>query len=564
MTNGVTESMPLEEIEAQLTGPGGPFEVVSEEVLGTAMSVCKNRPASLRSLLEDSVARGDAEYMVYDGRRITFAQHERLVASVAKALSEKYGVGHGDRVAILAANCTEWVIAFWAIVSLGAIAVGLNGWWKRGEILYGLEHTQPSLLIGDAARLARLEAGDVEVPVISIDDDFEKLMQYDPDAELPQVPIAEDDPAVILFTSGTTGRPKGAVTSHRGIVAFVQLLWFHGLRMMLLAVENGVRADPNAHPNCNLYNAPLFHLSGLYTGAVSMLASGVKTVWMKGRFDPAEVMRLIEEERVTAWSPLGNMAHRLLDDPNLGKYDLSSIRTLGSGGAPVSEDIQRRLMEAFPNSKGNFAVGYGLSESTGTATLNFGEFMTERPDSVGRPLPTVEVEVRGPGGEAMRDGEEGEIHIRGPLVMLEYWRNPESTAETILPGRWLRTGDIGRLEEGYLYINSRARDMILRNAENIYPAEIENRLEAHPQVAEVAVLGVPHPEWGQAVKAIVVPARGAALDEAELSAHCAAEMANFKVPTEWEIRSEPLPRNATGKVLKQVLSGDAGNDFVEE
>jgi acyl-CoA synthetase (AMP-forming)/AMP-acid ligase II len=261
---------------------------------------------------------------------------------------------------------------------------------------------------------------------------------------------------------------------------------------------------------------------------------------------------------------MGNMAHRLLDHPDLGKYDLRSVRSIGSGGAPVSPDIQRRLMEAFPGSKGAFAVGYGLSECTGTATMNFGELMEQRPESVGRALPTVEVEIRGPDGAVLPDGEEGEIHVRGPIVMLEYWRNPEATAETILPGRWLRTGDIGRLDDGFLTINSRARDMILRNAENIYPVEIENRLEAHPGVAEAAVLGVPHPEWGQAVKAVVVPAPGARLDEAGLAAHCAGELADYKVPTEWEIRSEPLPRNATGKVLKQVLTGEAGNDFVEE
>jgi len=556
--------MSLESIEAQLTGPGGPFEVVEEDVLGARMQVLKTRPASLRALLESSGARGDAEYIVYDDRRIGFAEHLRLVASVAKALSEQYGVKRGDRVAILAANCPEWIVTFWATVSLGAVAVGLNGWWKRGEIRYGMELVEPALLVGDARRLTRLEPGDVDVPVITIEEDFEKLARYAPDAALPDTPIAEDDPAVILFTSGTTGRPKGAVNTHRGIVAFVQMLWFHGLRLILLAGERGQKPDPDAPPNCNLYNAPLFHLSGLYTGAVSMLASGVKTVWMKGRYDPAEVMRLVEREKVTAWSPMGNMAHRLLDHPDLGRYDLRSVRSIGSGGAPVSPDIQRRLMEAFPGSKGAFAVGYGLSECTGTATMNFAELMEQRPESVGRALPTVEVEIRGPDGAVLPEGAEGEIHVRGPIVMLEYWRNPEATAETILPGRWLRTGDIGRLDDGFLTINSRARDMILRNAENIYPVEIENRLEAHPGVAEAAVLGVPHPEWGQAVKAVVVPAPGARLDESDLAAHCAGELADYKVPTEWEIRSEPLPRNATGKVLKQVLTGEAGNDFVEE
>jgi acyl-CoA synthetase (AMP-forming)/AMP-acid ligase II len=556
--------MPLAEIEVKLTAPGGPFEIVEEDVLGERMEVCKSRLPSLRALLGGSIARGDAEYIIYENRRITFAQNAKLVASVAKAFRELYGVRHGDRVAILAANCPEWIISFWAAVSLGAIAVGLNGWWKRDEILYGLEHSEPKLLIGDAKRLARIARDDVGLPVVSIEDDFEKLTKFDTDASLPDVPIDEDDPAVILYTSGTTGKPKGAVTSHRGILTFVQLLFFHGLRLVMVAAEKGLKPDPNALPDCNLYNAPLFHLSGLYTGAVSMLATGIKTVWMKGRFDAGEVMRLIEEERVTAWSPLGNMGHRLLDHPDFGKYDLGSVRSLGSGGAPVSRDIQQRLMEAFPNARGSFAVGYGLSESTGTATMNFGEYLAERPDSVGRPLPTVEIEIRDEAGHPLPEGEEGEICIRGPLVMLEYWRNPEATAETILPGRWLRSGDIGHVADGYLYVNSRARDMILRNAENIYPVEIEQRLEEHPTVREAAVIGVPHSEWGQEVKAIVVPAEGARVETDSLTAHCAEVMAPFKVPTLWEIREDPLPRNATGKVLKKVLTGEAGNEFVEE
>jgi long-chain acyl-CoA synthetase len=556
--------MPLEEIEAQLAGPGGPFEVVEEEVLGAKMKVCKNRPASLRQVLADSAARGDDEYIVCDERRISFGQHAEMAASVAKAFSDQYGIRHGDRVAILAANCPEWIISFWAAVSLGAVVVGLNGWWKREEILYGIESTEPKLLIGDAKRLARIAEDDIGIPIVAIENDFAELIDYAPGAELSDTPIAEDDAAVILFTSGTTGRPKGAVNSHRGIVTFVQLLFFHGLRLMLLAVEKGTKPDPNALPNCNLYNAPLFHLSGLYAGAVGMLALGVKTVWMTGRFDPSKVMRVIEAEKVTAWSPLGNMGHQLVEHPDLGRYDLGSVRTLGSGGAPVSDSIRQRLMEAFPNAKGSFAIGYGLSESTGTATLNFGEFLSEHPDSVGWPLPTVEIEIRDEQGRALPEGEEGEIHIRGPIVMLEYWRNPEATAETIVEDRWLRTGDIGRVEGRNLFINSRARDMILRNAENIYPVEIEQRLEAHPDVAEAAVIGLPHEEWGQEIKAFVLPRSGARVDSDELAKFCGEAFATFKVPTQWEIRSEPLPRNATGKVLKNVLSGEAKSDFIDE
>jgi acyl-coenzyme A synthetase/AMP-(fatty) acid ligase len=227
--------MSLAEIEAELTGPGGPFEIVEEEVLGVPMAVCKSRPPSLRALLEGSVARGEAEYIICDDRRITFARHAKLVASVAKAFRERYGVQRGDRVAILAANCPEWIISFWAAVSLGAVAVCLNGWWKRGEILYGLEQTEPRLLIGDARRLDRIRDDDIGIAIVSIEDDFEKLATFDAEAPLPSGPIDEDDPAVILFTSGTTGKPKGDVTSNRGIVTFVQLLFFHGLRMFMRA-----------------------------------------------------------------------------------------------------------------------------------------------------------------------------------------------------------------------------------------------------------------------------------------------------------------------------------------
>ena len=209
-------------------------------------------------------------------------------------------------------------------------------------------------------------------------------------------------------------------------------------------------------------------------------------------------------------------------------------------------------------------LGYGLSECGGVATMNWGEFLRQRPDSVGRPLPTVEFEIRDAAGRVLDEGGEGEIFIRGPIVMLEYWRRPDATAETILPGRWLRTGDIGRMQDGYVYINSRARDMILRSAENVYPVEIEHRLEEHPDVAEAAVVGVPHPELGQEVKAVVVAADGAAPDPEALRAHCAETLAGYKVPGLWEVRSEPLPRNAAGKVLKAVLTGETENAFVEE
>jgi acyl-CoA synthetase (AMP-forming)/AMP-acid ligase II len=554
----------LQEIEAQLIAEGGPCELCEDVVLGARMQVFKRRAPSLRALVQDSARFADVEYLVYEDRRITYAEHLRLVASVARALEERYGVRPGDRVAILAANCPEWIISFWAATSLGAIAVGMNGWWTGDETVYGLEDCEPKLLIGDAKRLARLAGTRVPVPVVEVESEFEKLTAFAPDAELPSVPIAEDDPACILYTSGTTGRPKGAVNTHRNIVAVLGLQFFHGLRMLMLAAAEGKSGGPPSTANCMLVTTPLFHVSGLYAGAVATLTHGVTTVLTAGRYDPVRVMQLIEREKVTSWGPMGTMAHRLVTHPDVAKYDLSSVRMTGSGGAPMTRELQERLRQVFPNARASLGLGYGLTECTALATLSFGRELEEYPDSSGRPLPTMQVELRDPEGKTLPEGQEGEVCLRGPVVMREYWRRPEDTEATIRLGRWLHTGDIGRLEEGRLYINSRARDMILRGSENIYPIEIEQRLEAHPDVEEAAVVGVDHPELGQEVKAILVPRRGAKLETDELAKWVAEKLAYFKVPAHWELRSKPLPRNAAGKVLKQVLISDAANPFVED
>ncbi|MEE8581238.1 MAG: fatty acid--CoA ligase family protein, partial [Myxococcota bacterium] len=316
--------------------------------------------------------------------------------------------------------------------------------------------------------------------------------------------------------------------------------------------------------NCALVTTPLFHVSGLYSGVVTLLATGVKSVWTKGRFDPVRVMELIEREGVRNWGPMGTMLHRLVNHPAVKRYDLSGVTHLGSGGAPMGRELQERVRETFPGARRQLGLGYGLTEGTALATLISGEELERHPDSVGRPLPTVQLEIRDSQGRPVAEPGEGEIYLRSPLVMKEYWRRPEETAATILPGRWLRTGDIGRTEEGRLFVSSRKRDLILRGGENVYPAEIELCLEAHPDVREAAVVGVDHEELGQEVKAIVVPEGDARLSPERLAEWVAKRLAYFKVPAHWEIRDEPLPRNATGKVMKPVLVGDADNAFVEE
>jgi long-chain acyl-CoA synthetase len=551
-------------VRAKLTGVGGPFEIVEEDVLGERMRVFKNRARSLRDLLRASAAHGDKEYLVHAEKRVTFRQHVAQVASAAAVLRERYGIAKGDRVAILAANCAEWPVAFWATVSLGGIVSALNGWWTADEIAYGVADSAPKLLIGDRARLERAKGLGLALPILEIESAFGELLGRQ--AELPDVAIAEDDPAVILYTSGTTGRPKGALASHRGIVGFVHATTYAGAETALteLAAAGQQPAAAARPQGVTLATSPMFHLSGLYATIVLQLALGGKLVIRSGRFDEAELIRLMAKERVTAFAALGSMGPRIARHPELAKHDLSCVENVGFGGAPVSPAVQELLRQAFPNASSAQGIGYGSSESVSAPTTIRGAEYKLHPTSAGRVIPTHEFEIRDEHGKALPEGVEGEIHIRSPYLMLGYWGKPEPTASTLKPGRWLATGDIGRFEDGLLYINSRARDMILRNAENVYPVEIEYRLEQHPLVREATVFGVDHEEWGQEVKAVVVPEPGANVTPAELARWCGESLAAYKVPTAWELRREPLPRNASGKVLKNVVRGDAASAFVEE
>jgi long-chain acyl-CoA synthetase len=537
-----------EEADAQVYGPGAPFEMQREDVLGSQALVFKNRLPSLRAMLEASAAHGKNDYLVFAERRISYARHAELVASIAKALQEDYGVGKGDRVAILAANRPEWILTFWATVSLGAIAVGLNGWWTRDEILFGLRDSDPTVLVADARRLERLNGTDLAMPVIEMETGFAALETTAGDTALPSTPIAEDDPALILYTSGTTGQPKGAVVSHRNIIGFVAINSATGFRNFLL---NPPAAD--SPPNCMYVTNPLFHVSGLHAAAVMALAAGLKTVWNTGRFDAERTMATIEREKCTSWGAMNTVLHRIMEHPKFADFDLSSLTQVGGGGAPTPPVLQRRIRDAFPSlSKGNLGHGYGSTESGALAT------------TIGGAEPTIEVEIRDDEGGALPEGQEGEIFVHGPLVMLEYWRRPGETAETIRDGRWLRMGDWGCIKDGRLFLAARRSDLILRASENVYPVEIENRIVEHPAVDETAVVGVPHEELGQEVKAFVVCKQGLQVSAEELAKFTAEKLAYFKVPAHWEFREKALPRNATGKVLKQVLTGEAESRFVEE
>tara|TARA_B100001146_G_scaffold223616_1_gene238762 strand:- start:1269 stop:3014 length:1746 start_codon:yes stop_codon:yes gene_type:complete len=545
-----------------LLAPGAPFEMADEDVLGEPMQVFVQRARSLRQLLEQAGRFGDSDYAVFHngGRRraLTFADHERRVASVAAALADR-GVGAGDRVAILAANCPEWIITFWATVSLGAVAVACNGWWTRDEIVHALAHTTPALLVADAKRLARLDGADPGMPVVVIEEDFVDLEGFAPDAALPDIPIDEDQPALLQFTSGTTGRSKAAVLSHRSVVAFVQVVTFLGAAQ---AASVGLPSTGPSRPRLAVF--PMFHISGLQSASITPMATGAGNVWPMGRFDPATVIRLTTEEGIYAWNGTATHVFRLLQDPMIETLDVSLVQNVAIGGSATTPELVRATEERFPHLVDTFTSGYGLTESGGMVSHAGNAMLQANADSVGMAMPTVGVRIVDDDGDEVPDGENGSICVRSPLVMLGYWEDVEATDQAFLPGRWLRTGDYGRLQGGELFLASRLRDLILRGGENVYPIEVEARLEQHPAVAECAVYGVDHETLGQEVKAVVVLVDGASLDLVGARAFCGEKLADYKLPEYLEVWAGPLPRNAGGKVVKAVLRGEVTQAFFEE
>lgn len=532
---------------ARLTGPGGRFEMVIEDVLGAPMPVLRHRKSSLREVLADAVAPGDRDYLVTADRRMSFTEHAAAVAALATALRDRYGVGKGDRIGILAANTPEWVLTFWAAQALGAIAVGYNAWWAPREVAYGVEHTSPGVLVVDAKRAALVAELDIRIPVLTMEHDVPALIAGYRTDELPYTEIDEDEPAVILYTSGTSGRPKGAVHSHRNLVAVAD---YHVFNDALAAALTGAGELPSGRRF--LVTSPLFHIASLHNLVVPRLVTGDAAVIHQGSFDADRVLRLIETERITNWGAMPTMATRMLE-LDLSGYDLSSLAAFSLNSAPSSAALQQKLRDQLPVARNALVTSYGLTECSTAATLASPAELAAFPDTVGRPVVGVTLEIRDSAGNAVPEGTEGEICVRSPYVMLGYWQDEAATTAAITADRWLRTGDIGVLEDGRLRLSGRRSDLILRGGENVYPTEIEQCLEEHPAVRECAVLGVPDADLGQQVAALVVVDSATPTTEDELRAFTAERLAYYKVPARWRLTTTPLPRNATGKVVRTDL-----------
>ena len=550
---------------AQLTGVGGAFEIAVDDVLGHPMQVYKHRMRSLRELMAQNVARADVDWVVQDDRRFTYGEHDRLARVLAGSLA-RLGVRRGDRVALVSANVPEWVVTWWACAILGATLVPLNAWWKAEELEFGLSDSGSKVLIGDARRVALVRDRLASLPelqhVFVIDGpadaaarSFEELIDYPGDPGMPESPIAEDDVLAILYTSGTTGKPKGATVSHRQAIANVQ-------NIIVMGVAQAMRGTPPPEAEAGLQSAsllvvPLFHVTGCLSTMMLSYATGAKVVLMPvGRFDPDVAMQTIERERVTAIGGVPTIMWRILESPNLDKYDLTTVKRASYGGAPAAPELVERIERVFPHMRKTLTTAYGLTETASVATAHGGDDYFAHPGSVGRAAPTVELRVVDERARDVPAGERGEIWIKGPTVMAHgYWHRPDANAAAFTDG-WFHTGDIGYLDaDGFLYLVDRAKDMIIRGGENVYCVEIENVLFDHPDVVDAAVVGVAHKTLGEEVKAVVQLRPGSTTTADDLRNWCRERLANFKVPEYVELRDEPLPRNPAGKVLKNLLRG---------
>ncbi|MDQ2797475.1 MAG: acyl--CoA ligase [Actinomycetota bacterium] len=540
-------------VKAELTGPGGEFELAPQDVRGVRLPVFVNRRRSLRSWLADSAAFSERECVVQDDRRLTFAQHQAAVAALADALAADHGVGPGDRVAILAANSPDWLVAFWAATTLGAVVVAGNAWWTAREAVNALSRFGASVIVADGRRAALLD--DLGVPILRIAD-VPALVATRSAATLPDVRIDEDDAALVMFTSGTSGRPKGAVHSHRSLLSVIE---YHRLSDAVVAAMNSaLGAPPRTAARRFLMSLPLFHIASLHNLALPRLATGDTVVIDEGRFDVDRVLRLVERERITNWAVVPTMAHRIVAHGPLEDYDLSTLVGLSINSAPSSPALKDRVRSAVPTVQASLADSYGLTEICTAATVASAVDLAAYPDSVGMPIASVELRVCDADGAVLPDGEAGEIQLRSQFTMTGYWDDPQATADAIDPDGWFRTGDLGHVVDGRLFIAARRTDLILRGGENVYPAEIEAVLDEYPGVQECAVLGVEHPELGQEVAAVIVPTAGATVTEEDLRAFAAEQLAYFKVPSRWRFTEEPLRRNATGKIIRTVITATEG------
>ena len=550
----------LRDATATLTAPGSKFEMATVTIRGVPTRVWKYAPNDLGQLLDLSRTHGARTFTILDDDRVTYEANYRATATLAKALQDM-GVGKGDRVAFAMRNLPEWPVVFFAITTIGAIAVPLNAWWTGAELEYGIIDSGAKLLIVDAERHARIgehvsRLANVEHVIVArspspiegtvaLEDAIGSPATWAdlPDTDRPRVAIDSDDDATIFYTSGTTGNPKGALGTHRNLMTNIMSSGFSSARSFLRRGE----AIPDPAPRTALTVIPMFHVTACSAGLMGTMASGGTSIFMR-KWEPVPAMEIIQRERVHFTGGVPTIAWQLLEHPERGNYDLSSIEAIAYGGAPSAPELVKKIYEEFGALPGN---GWGMTETMATVTHHAAEDYLNRPTSAGPPVAVADLEIRADDGVTVLPvGEVGELWARGPMIVKGYWNKPEASAETFVDG-WVRTGDLARLdEEGFVYIVDRAKDMVIRGGENIYSSEVENALYEHP-----AVIGLPHRTLGEEPAAVVHLAPGTSASENELQAWVRERLAAFKAPVAVRFVHETLPRNANGKIMKKDLNG---------
>jgi long-chain acyl-CoA synthetase len=551
--------MSIAQAHALLTAPGAPFELDTAVIHGRSTRIWKNAPPTLQHCFAAGRAHADRIFLVHESERVTFEAFARATLALA-AHFRSLGVHQGDRIAITMRNLPEWPVAFYAGQLVGAIVTPLNAWWTGSELEYGLADSGAVLLVTDAERLERIAPQLAALPGLKHiltcrGGDRSLEAQIGPPESWADLPAAAtpapfltpEDDATIFYTSGTTGKPKGALGTHRNICCNVMATPFAAARAILRRGEIPPAPDPTGPQKSILLSVPFFHATGSHAVMNPALVGGAKIV-MQRKFDAGEALALIERERITSAGGVPTIAWQLLTHPDRANYDISSLESISYGGAPSAPELVRQI--GAVTAPGN---GWGMTETSATFCSHVGEEYLAAPDSAGPPCAVCDAEIRSPDGKVMPPGEVGELYGFGPNIVKAYWNKPEATAETF-PDGWVRTGDLAKIDaEGRIVIVDRAKDMLIRGGENIYCVEVEGVLCEHPAVMDAALVGRPHQVLGEEPVAFVSTKPGMSVTAADLQAFTADRLARFKVPVAIHIRAEPLPRNANGKIVKVEL-----------